>query len=89
MDNQLLKDSSGSCLVNISSSFVRHENGLVEIKFSSSQPKSENVFPTGIHMITPTDQEPAQEVKHIWWDVCNCESCLDKVAKVDDVEDLP
>ncbi|GKB94926.1 hypothetical protein Tco_0981063 [Tanacetum coccineum] len=64
--------------------FVRHENGLVEIKFSSSQPKSDNVFPTGIHMITPTDQEPAQEVKHIWWDVCNCESCLDEAAKIDD-----
>ncbi|GJX60433.1 putative reverse transcriptase domain, viral movement protein [Tanacetum coccineum] len=70
--------------------FVRHENGLVEIKFSSSQPKSDNVFPTGIHMITPTDQEPAQEVKHIWWDVCNCESCLDEAAKIDDDdEDLP
>ncbi|GJS28656.1 putative zinc finger, CCHC-type containing protein [Tanacetum coccineum] len=70
--------------------FVRHENGLVEIKFSSSQPKSDNVFPTGIHMITPTDQEPAQEIKHIWWDVCNCESCLDEAAKIDDDdEDLP
>nr|GEV83155.1 hypothetical protein [Tanacetum cinerariifolium] len=46
--------------------FVRHENGLVEIKFSSSQSKSDNVFPIGIHMITPTDLEPAQEVKHIW-----------------------
>nr|GEV71636.1 hypothetical protein [Tanacetum cinerariifolium] len=69
--------------------FVRHENGLVEIKFSSSQPKSDNVFPTGIHMITPTDQEPAQE-EHIWWDVCNCESCLDEAAKIDDDdEDLP
>nr|GEU41980.1 putative zinc finger, CCHC-type [Tanacetum cinerariifolium] len=43
-----------------------------------------------IHMITPTDQEPAQEVKHIWWDVCNCESCLDEAAKIDDDdEDLP
>ncbi|GJV11255.1 hypothetical protein Tco_1352796 [Tanacetum coccineum] len=40
-------------------------------------------------MITPTDQEPAQEVKHIWWDVCNCESCLDEAAKIDDDEDLP
>ncbi|GKE05920.1 hypothetical protein Tco_1397938 [Tanacetum coccineum] len=70
--------------------FVRHENGLVEIKFSSSQPKSDNVFPTWIHMITPTDQEPAQEIKHIWWDVCNCESCLDEATKVDDDdEDLP
>ncbi|GJT38604.1 hypothetical protein Tco_0938469 [Tanacetum coccineum] len=69
--------------------FMRHENGLVEIKFSSSQPKSEFFFPTGIHMITPTDQEPAQEVKHIWWDVCNCESCLDEAAKIDDDEDLP
>ncbi|GJU84016.1 hypothetical protein Tco_1291562 [Tanacetum coccineum] len=69
--------------------FVRHENGLVEIKFSSSQPNSENVFPTGIHMITPTDQEPDQEVKHIWRDVCNCESCLDEAAKIDDDEDLP
>nr|GEZ37896.1 putative zinc finger, CCHC-type [Tanacetum cinerariifolium] len=46
--------------------FVRHENGLVEIKFSSSQSKSDNVFPTGIHRITPTDQEPAQEIKHIY-----------------------
>ncbi|GJZ50582.1 putative zinc finger, CCHC-type containing protein [Tanacetum coccineum] len=64
--------------------FVRHENGLVEIK-----PKSENVFRTEIHMITPTDQEPAQEVKHIWWDVCNCESCLDEAVKIDDDEDLP
>nr|GEW29906.1 putative zinc finger, CCHC-type [Tanacetum cinerariifolium] len=35
--------------------FVRHENGLVEIKFSSSQSKSDNVFPTWIHMIIPTD----------------------------------
>ncbi|GJR02319.1 hypothetical protein Tco_0525303 [Tanacetum coccineum] len=69
--------------------FVRHENGLVEIKFSSSQPKSENVFPTGIHMITPTDQEPDQKVKQIWWDVCNCESFLDEAAKIDDDEDLP
>ncbi|GKF25388.1 hypothetical protein Tco_0081282, partial [Tanacetum coccineum] len=69
--------------------FVRHENGLVEIKFSSSQPKSENVFPTGIHMITPTDQEPTQDVKHIWWDVCNCETCLDDAAKINDDEDLP
>ncbi|GJS47542.1 putative zinc finger, CCHC-type containing protein [Tanacetum coccineum] len=69
--------------------FVRHENGLVEIKFSSSQPKSDNVFPTGIHMITPTDQEPAQEIKHIWWDVCNCESCLDEAAKIDDDDDIP
>ncbi|GJR02267.1 putative zinc finger, CCHC-type containing protein [Tanacetum coccineum] len=70
--------------------FMRYENGLVEIKFSSSQPKSDNVFPTGIHMITPTDQEPAQKVKHIWWDVCNCESCLDEAAKIDDDdEDLP
>ncbi|GKB51374.1 putative zinc finger, CCHC-type containing protein [Tanacetum coccineum] len=40
-------------------------------------------------MITPTDQEPAQEVKHIWWDVCNCESFLDEAAKIDDDEDLP
>ncbi|GJZ51938.1 putative zinc finger, CCHC-type containing protein [Tanacetum coccineum] len=70
--------------------FVRRENGLVEIKFSSSQPKLDNVFPTRIHMITLTDQEPAQEVKHIWWDVCNCESCLDEAAKIDDDnEDLP
>nr|GFB36148.1 zinc finger, CCHC-type, viral movement protein [Tanacetum cinerariifolium] len=69
--------------------FVRHENGLVEIKFSSSQSKSDNIFPTGIHMITPTDQEPAQEIRHIWWDVCNCESCLDEAAKIDDDEDLP
>nr|GEY05861.1 putative zinc finger, CCHC-type [Tanacetum cinerariifolium] len=67
--------------------FVRHENGLVEIKFSSSQSKSDNVFPTEIHMITPTDQDPAQEVKHIWWDVCNCESCLDEAAKNDDDDD--
>nr|GEU46858.1 hypothetical protein [Tanacetum cinerariifolium] len=69
--------------------FVRHENGLVEIKFSSLQSKSDNVFPIGIHMITPTDQKPAQEVKHIWWDVFNCESCLDEAAKIDDDEDLP
>nr|GEU83962.1 putative zinc finger, CCHC-type [Tanacetum cinerariifolium] len=70
--------------------FARHENSLVEIKFSSSKPKSDNVFPTGIHMITPTDQEHHQEVKHIWWDVCNCESCLDKAVKIDDDdEDLP
>nr|GEY09021.1 putative zinc finger, CCHC-type [Tanacetum cinerariifolium] len=70
--------------------FVRHENGLVEIKFSSSQSKLDNVFPTGIHMITPTDQEPAQEIKHIWWDVCNYEGCLDEAAKInDDDEDLP
>nr|GFA17260.1 putative zinc finger, CCHC-type [Tanacetum cinerariifolium] len=48
--------------------FVRCDNGLVEIKFSSLQPKSDNVFPTGIHMITLTDQEPAQEVKHIWYE---------------------
>nr|GEX85101.1 zinc finger, CCHC-type, viral movement protein [Tanacetum cinerariifolium] len=47
---------------------MRHKNGLVDIKFSSSQSKSDHVFPIGIHMITPTDQEPAQEVKHIWWD---------------------
>ncbi|GKD80548.1 hypothetical protein Tco_1347387 [Tanacetum coccineum] len=40
-------------------------------------------------MITPTDQEPAQEVKLIWWDVCNCESCLDEAEKInDDDEDL-
>nr|GEZ49990.1 putative zinc finger, CCHC-type [Tanacetum cinerariifolium] len=64
--------------------FVRHENGLVEIKFSSSRSKSDNVFRTGIHMITPTDQEPAQEIKHTWWDVCNCEGCLDEAAKIDD-----
>ncbi|GKE26094.1 hypothetical protein Tco_1441478, partial [Tanacetum coccineum] len=69
--------------------FVRHKNGIVEIKFSSSQPKLENVFPIGIHMITPTDKEPAQEIKHIWWDVCNCESCIDEAAKIDDDEDLP
>nr|GFB15703.1 putative zinc finger, CCHC-type [Tanacetum cinerariifolium] len=56
--------------------FVRHENGLV--------------FPTGIHMIIPTDQEPAQEIKHIWWDVCIYEGCLDEAAKIDDDdEDLP
>ncbi|GJR02305.1 hypothetical protein Tco_0525289 [Tanacetum coccineum] len=42
----------------------------------------------GIHMITPTDQEPAQEVKHIWWDVYNCEIFLDEAAKIDDDEDL-
>nr|GEW29904.1 putative zinc finger, CCHC-type [Tanacetum cinerariifolium] len=64
--------------------FMRHDNGLVEIKFSSSQPRSVNVFPTGIHIITLTVQEPAQEVKHIWRDVCNCESCLDKAVKIDD-----
>nr|GEY01226.1 putative zinc finger, CCHC-type [Tanacetum cinerariifolium] len=69
--------------------FMRHENGMVEIKFSSSQPKSDNVFPTGIRMITPTYQEPAQEVKHVWWDVCNCESCIDEAAKISDDEDLP
>ncbi|GJR02304.1 hypothetical protein Tco_0525288 [Tanacetum coccineum] len=40
-------------------------------------------------MITPTDQEPAQEFKHIWWDVCNCKSYLDEAAKIDDDEDLP
>nr|GEY05331.1 putative zinc finger, CCHC-type [Tanacetum cinerariifolium] len=41
-------------------------------------------------MITPTDQEPAQEIKHTWWDVCNCEGCLDEAAKIDDDdEDLP
>ncbi|GKE13877.1 hypothetical protein Tco_1421454 [Tanacetum coccineum] len=41
-------------------------------------------------MITPTNQEPAQEIKHIWWDVCNCESCLNEAAKTDDDdEDLP
>ncbi|GJZ73617.1 hypothetical protein Tco_0637763 [Tanacetum coccineum] len=56
--------------------FVRHENRLVEIKFSSSQPKTSNVFPIWIYMITPTDHELTQEVKHIWWDVCNCESFL-------------
>nr|GEU30014.1 putative zinc finger, CCHC-type [Tanacetum cinerariifolium] len=39
-------------------------------------------------MIALIDQEPAQEVKHIWYDVCNCESCLDEAAKVDDDEDL-
>nr|GEY42030.1 putative zinc finger, CCHC-type [Tanacetum cinerariifolium] len=50
---------------------------------------SDNVFPTGSHMITPTDQEHAQEVKHIWLDVCNCESWLDEAAKIDDDEDLP
>ncbi|GJU87400.1 hypothetical protein Tco_1294946 [Tanacetum coccineum] len=87
------QDNAGECFAPVRSTsapeFVRHENGLVEIKFSSSQPKSDNVFPTGIHMITPTDQEPAQEVKHIWWDVCNCESCLDEAAKIDDDEDLP
>ncbi|GJS01532.1 hypothetical protein Tco_0318040 [Tanacetum coccineum] len=43
----------------------------------------------GIHMITPTDQEPDQKVKQIWWDVCNCESFLDEAAKIDDDEDLP
>nr|GEZ91791.1 putative zinc finger, CCHC-type [Tanacetum cinerariifolium] len=64
--------------------FVRHENGLVEIKFSSSQSKSDNIFPIGIHMNTPTDQEPTQEVRHVWWDVCNYESCLDEAAKIDD-----
>ncbi|GJZ73616.1 hypothetical protein Tco_0637762 [Tanacetum coccineum] len=69
--------------------FVRHENGLVEINFSSSQPNTSNVFPTRIHMITPTDHKPAQEVKHIWWDVCNCESFLEEAEKVDDDEDLP
>nr|GEY78472.1 putative zinc finger, CCHC-type [Tanacetum cinerariifolium] len=70
--------------------FVRHENGFVEIKFSSSQSKSDNVFPIGIYMITPTDQEPAQKIKHIWWDVCNCEGCLDEAVKIDDDdEDLP
>nr|GEZ30808.1 putative zinc finger, CCHC-type [Tanacetum cinerariifolium] len=63
---------------------VRHDNGLVEIKFSSSQPRSVNVFPTGIHIITLTVQEPAQEVKHIWRDVCNYESCLDEAVKIDD-----
>ncbi|GKA27100.1 putative reverse transcriptase domain, viral movement protein [Tanacetum coccineum] len=41
-------------------------------------------------MITLTDQEPAQEIKHIWWDVCNCKSCLDEAIKNDDDdEDLP
>ncbi|GJW92995.1 hypothetical protein Tco_0172667 [Tanacetum coccineum] len=40
-------------------------------------------------MITPTDHEPAQEVKHIWYDVCNCESCLEEAKNVDDDEDLP
>ncbi|GJV21390.1 hypothetical protein Tco_1370410 [Tanacetum coccineum] len=40
-------------------------------------------------MITPADQDSAQEVKHIWWDVCNCESCLEEAEKVDDDEDLP
>ncbi|GJZ14294.1 hypothetical protein Tco_0549524 [Tanacetum coccineum] len=41
-------------------------------------------------MIAPTDQEPSQEVKDIWWDVCNCESFLDEAAKFDDDdEDLP
>nr|GEX01971.1 putative zinc finger, CCHC-type [Tanacetum cinerariifolium] len=69
--------------------FVKHENGLVEIKFSSSQSKSDHVFPTWIHMITPTDKEPAQEVKHIWWDVCNCKSYQDEAVNIDgDDEDL-
>nr|GEW78745.1 hypothetical protein [Tanacetum cinerariifolium] len=40
-----------------------------------------------IHMITPIDQEPAQEVKHIRWDVFNCESFLDEAAKIDDDDD--
>ncbi|GKD40284.1 hypothetical protein Tco_1260491 [Tanacetum coccineum] len=31
--------------------FVRHENGLVEIKFSSLQPKSDNVFPQALKYI--------------------------------------
>nr|GEX54854.1 hypothetical protein [Tanacetum cinerariifolium] len=49
-----------------------------------------NATPTWIHMITPTDQEPTQEVKHIWWDVYNYKSCLDEAAKIDDDdEDLP
>ncbi|GKE51786.1 hypothetical protein Tco_1486942 [Tanacetum coccineum] len=41
-------------------------------------------------MITPTGHSPAQEVKHIWWDVCNYESCLGEATKInDDDEDLP
>ncbi|GJS98904.1 hypothetical protein Tco_0820074 [Tanacetum coccineum] len=47
------------------------------------------MWPTGIHMITQTDQESAQEVKKIWWNVCNCESCLDEATKIDNDEDLP
>ncbi|GJZ87949.1 hypothetical protein Tco_0659731, partial [Tanacetum coccineum] len=47
-----------------------------------------NATPTWIHMITPTDQEPAQEVKHILCGVCNCESCLDEAVQIDDDEDL-
>nr|GEV61052.1 putative zinc finger, CCHC-type [Tanacetum cinerariifolium] len=47
-----------------------------------------NATSTWIHMIMPTNKEPAQEVKHIWWDVCNCKSCLDEVAEIDDDEDL-
>ncbi|GKB71794.1 hypothetical protein Tco_0933206 [Tanacetum coccineum] len=38
-------------------------------------------------MITLTER--VQEIKHIWYDICYCESCLEEAYKVDDDEDFP
>ncbi|GJZ87937.1 putative zinc finger, CCHC-type containing protein [Tanacetum coccineum] len=49
----------------------------------------EQIHQAPVRSTSAPEFEPAQEVKHIWWDVCNCESCLDEAAKIDDDEDLP
>jgi hypothetical protein len=69
---------------------VRHENGQVEIEFSSPKSNTPQVFTTRINMTTHVESLPTvPQTKHIWYDVCKCSDCLDEPSKLEMDKDIP
>ncbi|KAL8199476.1 hypothetical protein R6Q57_013044 [Mikania cordata] len=64
--------------------FVRHQNGLVEVKFFPQD--RQGIFPT-VNMIQPL--EDPRPIQHCIYDVCNCDECLEEAYKVEYDEVLP
>ncbi|KAL8209146.1 hypothetical protein R6Q57_008558 [Mikania cordata] len=64
--------------------FFRHQNGLVEVKFSPQD--KQDIFPT-INMIQPL--EDPRPIQHCSYDVYNYDECLEEAYKVEYDEDLP
>ncbi|KAL8228549.1 hypothetical protein R6Q57_016133 [Mikania cordata] len=64
--------------------FVRHQNGLVEVKLSPQD--RQGIFPT-VNMIQPL--EDPRPIQNCSYDVCNCDECLKEAYKVEYDEDLP
>ncbi|KAJ9544618.1 hypothetical protein OSB04_024325 [Centaurea solstitialis] len=67
--------------------FIRHENGQVEVRFSSQEKKS--VFPT-TYMVLPLQSPiPAKGTEHCQYDICDCHDCLEEAYKIKYGEDIP